>query len=97
MHQGRVRVGIRKHFFLKRVVRHWHGCPGSDEVTIPGGVQKSQRCGTEGHGQWAWWDGLGLDLGISEVFSNLNDFMIHGAVQPMALAHLPVPSRFWIF
>ena len=31
-------------------------------------------CGTEAHGQWALWDGLGL--GISEVFSNLNDCMI---------------------
>ena len=30
------------------------------------------RCGTEGHGQQAWWDGLG----ILEVFSNLNDSVV---------------------
>ena len=34
------------------------------------------RCGTEGHGQWAWRDGLGLELRILEVFSKLNDSVI---------------------
>ena len=33
-------------------------------VTIPGGVPEPWGCGTEGRGQWAWWGGLGLDLGI---------------------------------
>ena len=28
---------------------------GSGGVTVPGGVQEVWRCGTEGHGQWAWW------------------------------------------
>ena len=49
---------------------------GGGEVTIPGGVPEPWRCGTEGCGQWARWGGLMLDLGILEVFSNLNDFMI---------------------
>ena len=26
------------------------GCPGSGGVTIPGGVQKTCRCGNSGHG-----------------------------------------------
>ena len=35
-----------------------------------GGTLKYPNCtgqgeiGTEGHSQWAWWDGLGLDLVI---------------------------------
>jgi len=40
------------------------GCPGSDGVTIPGGIQGKSRCGTEGRGlvgniggRWA----VGLD------------------------------------
>ena len=32
---------------------------GGGGVTIPGGGQEPWRCGTEGRGQWAWWDGLG--------------------------------------
>ena len=49
---------------------------GGGGVTVPGGVQELWRCGTEERGQWAWWDGLELDFGILEVFSNLNDSMI---------------------
>ena len=40
-----------------------------------------QNCGDvalRDHGQWAWWDGLGL--GTSEVFSNLNDSTIQPAM-----------------
>jgi len=50
---------------------------GSGGVIIPGGVQKTCRCGTSGHGL-AGMVVLGgqLDLMILEVFSNLNDFMI---------------------
>ena len=50
--QGRFRLGVRKHFFPERAVRHWHNCPGSGRVSVPGGVHGR---GTEGHGQWAWW------------------------------------------
>ena len=31
---------------------------GSGGVTVPGGVQEMCGCGTEGHDQWAWCDGL---------------------------------------
>ena len=47
---------------------------GSGGVTIAGGVPELWGCGTEGHGQWAWWDGLGLDVVILD--SNLNVSMI---------------------
>ena len=35
--------------------------PAQDGEGVPvhGGVQEWRRCGTEGHGQWAQWDGLG--------------------------------------
>ena len=46
---------------------------GGGGVTIPGGVPEPWGSGTEGCGQWARWGGLGLDLVILEVFSNLND------------------------
>jgi len=59
--EGRFRLGIRKHFFSKRVVMHWHSCPGSGGVTIPGGAQELWRCGTEGCGHT--WDGLILVMG----------------------------------
>ena len=34
------------------------------------------RCGSWGHGQWAWWGGLGLDWMILEVSSSLNDSVV---------------------
>lgn len=36
----------------------------------PWGVREPCRCGTEGHGQRAWWDGMGLV--ILEGFSSFN-------------------------
>jgi len=50
---------------------------GSGGVPIPGGVQKTCRCGTSGHGL-AGMGVLGwrLDVMILEIFSNLNDSMI---------------------
>ena len=53
-------------------------CPGGGGVTVPGGVPDLWRCGTEGHGQWAWWSGLELDLVILEAFSNLSDSVTRG-------------------
>ena len=59
-------------FFPGRVAMQWHSCPGNGGVTVPGGVQKPWRCGTEGRGQWARWGGVGLDWVILVVFSSLN-------------------------
>jgi len=53
----------------------WHSSPGGG-VTFLGGVPELWRCGTEGHGQWVWWGGLGLELEILEQFFNLSDAVI---------------------
>ena len=58
----------------------WHSCPGSGGFIVPGGVPEPWRCGTERCGQWAWWGGLGLGLGLLEVFSNLNDSLALAAL-----------------
>jgi len=53
------------------------GCPGRCGVPIPGGVQKTCRCGTLGHGLadmvvvGGWLNSM-----ILEVFSKPNDSMI---------------------
>jgi len=66
-----LRLSIRKNS-SKRVAMHWHRPPREvGGVTIPGGVPGPWRCGTEGCGQWAWWGGLGLDLGILKPFPTL--------------------------
>ena len=57
------------------VMGHWHGCLGDGGVTVPGGVQESWGCGSEGHGGGR----LGLGLEISELSSNLNDSVINNA------------------
>ena len=72
-----VRLDIRKYSSLKEQCCSGTAAQGGGGVTIPGGVPKLWGCGTEGRGQWAWRDGMELDVGISEVFSNLNDPMIH--------------------
>ena len=40
-------------------------------------TQELGGCGTDGRGQWAQGGGLGLDLVVLEVFSNLNDSVIN--------------------
>ena len=60
--QRRSGLDIRKNFFLGRVAMHWHRLSREVVVTIPGGVQELWRCGTEGHGQWAWWEWVGVGL-----------------------------------
>ena len=35
---------------------------GGRGVTVPGGAQEPWRCGTAGHGQWAWWSWVGVGL-----------------------------------
>ena len=49
---------------------------GGGGVTVPGGVPEPCGCGTEGHGQWAWCDGLLVGLGGLRGHSNINDSMI---------------------
>ena len=57
------------------LLKEWSGtgtaARGAAGVSVHGSVPEPWGCGTEGRGQWAQWGGLGLDLGISEVFSNL--------------------------
>jgi len=73
---GMTRLTIRNSYFLKERSALTQAAQGGGGVTIPGNVQELWRCDSEGHGLWAWWDGLGLGLGIPEVFSNLSDSMI---------------------
>ena len=72
---------------------------------MPGGVQEPWRCRTEGHGQWAWWDGLGLGLMFSVVFSNLNDSVIfhllhysgEGEEEDTVFTHLIIRVTSWFY
>ena len=72
LHQGRFRLEIRKTFLCwKSGQALEQAAQGSGGVPIPGGVQKTCRCGTSGHGLaglvvLGWW----LDLMIFEVLSN---------------------------
>jgi len=71
---GEVQVG-----YLEKLLRRSSDAVAQlprEVVTIPGDIQGPWRCGTEGRGQWARRDGLGLGLGIEVIFSNLNDSMI---------------------
>ena len=36
---------------------------GGGGVTVPEGVPEPCGCGTDGHGQWAWWGLLVIELG----------------------------------
>lgn len=55
-HQRRLRANIREQFFSEGVVGHWHGCPESGGVTVPGGVQS--------HGDVAHGDMVGQHGGV---------------------------------
>ena len=67
---------LAKHLLQKSGQTLGWAAQGGGGVTVLGGIPELWGCGTEGRGQWARWGGLGLDLGISEVFSNLTDSMI---------------------
>ena len=51
LHQGKFRLDVRKYYFSKKSGQEleW-AAQGGGRVTIPGGVQETYRCCTEGHG-----------------------------------------------
>ena len=76
---GEVQVGYWETFPLRKSSAAVAQLP-MEVVGSPSmeGVPELRRRGTEGRGQWAWWGGLGLGLGILEVFSYLGDSMVLG-------------------
>ena len=54
---GKFRLEMRENFSSKRGVTRWHSCPGSGGVTHCPWRCSVWRCGTEGCGDWARWDG----------------------------------------
>jgi len=45
-------LNVRKNAFSERVIMQWNRLPqGGGGITIPGGVQETWRCGTEGHSE----------------------------------------------
>lgn len=68
---GEGQVGYQEPFLPQRAAGHRHRLPRGWGVAVPGGAPAPWGCGTEGCG---WWHGGGgLDAGLSETFSNLND------------------------
>jgi len=47
LHQGRFRLDVRKNFFSKSDAVLEQAAQGGGTVTIPGGLQEKDRCGTE--------------------------------------------------
>ena len=83
-----IQVGYEEKFLLQKSGEALErAAQGGGRVTIAGGVQELWRRGTEGHGQWAWWDTLGLEWMILEVFCNL-----YGSMRCAWHLHLIVTS-----
>ena len=57
--------------------------PRNGGVTVRGGVPEPWRCGTEGRGQWVWWHGGEVGLGILEIFSKLIDSVVYCRLQQL--------------
>ena len=66
--RGEVRLDIRENSSSKRAVMQWHRLVREWGVVVPGAIPEPWGCGTEGRGQWAWWDGLGLGCGSERSF-----------------------------
>jgi len=60
LHQGKFRLDARKSLFSEIVVRYWNRLSqGGGGVTVPGDVQETWKCSTEGYGlelSQAWVD-----------------------------------------
>ena len=69
---GKVQVEYQEEFLLRKSGgAQAQAAQEGGGVNIPRGVQEPWRYGTEGHGQWAQWDGLGLNQVILVVFPTL--------------------------
>ena len=61
-------IAPRSTGYSEGVVMHWHSCPGSAGVTVPGGVPELWECGTEGSGHdGGGWAGLGDFRGLFQL------------------------------
>jgi len=70
----RIRLDIKENFFSESVVRHWHRLPR--EVVRSPSLEVSKSYGDVALRDAVSGDELGLDWGISEVFTILNDSMV---------------------
>jgi len=52
-------IGSKDKFHLRSCEALAEAAQGGGGVTVPESVEELWRCGTEGHGQWAWWGWAG--------------------------------------
>lgn len=58
---ARGEVGYWEQFLLG--MNTGRAAQGGGGVPIPGGIPELWGCGSEGRGQWAWWERAGVDPG----------------------------------